>query len=185
MKLIYSTNKKGFTLLELVVAMSISAIILQMGIANYQRFNRTQTLKNTGLGVKNALKDAQTKAIAAVKPDAVSYPACTVSSTLDYYEMTLSPDCGSGRACIQSQAVCSGTATGPTSIFTLPLNYSFDVVPSDPVRFYPLRGSSNVTGNIDIQGALSTEVWFYRIHIDAGGEIQDCGYQKDSAPTCP
>lgn len=180
MKLTIDAHKKGFTLLELVVAMSISAIILQMGIANYQRFNRTQTLNNTGLGVKNALKDAQTKAIAAVKPD-----TCAVSSTLDYYEMTLLDDCGGGRACIESQAWCSGVASGPRSTFILPLNYSWNAVPSSDIQFLPLRGSSSVTGDIDIQGTLSTEVWFYRIHIDAGGEIQDCGYQKDSAPTCP
>jgi len=54
--------KRGFTLVEILVATSILAIIFGIGLARYQAFNRRQVLNQAVLTLQSDLRLAQSLA---------------------------------------------------------------------------------------------------------------------------
>lgn len=70
-------EKSGFTLLEIIIAISLLMILTGGVIAGYSSFNDTQKIKQAALTFKSYLRSAQTKATSGVKP--------TVCTTLDGY----------------------------------------------------------------------------------------------------
>ena len=60
--------KKGFTLIELMVTISIIGILFTIGMAGYTRFNRSQTLVQAALELRNDLRLTQDKALVGEKP---------------------------------------------------------------------------------------------------------------------
>jgi len=59
---------RGFTLVELLVVMSIIGVLFGIGIAQYMNFNRRQILDQATQELKNNLRFAQSKALAGEKP---------------------------------------------------------------------------------------------------------------------
>lgn len=59
---------RGFTLIDLLVTMSIMGILFGLGVAKYNEFNRRQILDQAAQGVKSNLRLAQSKASAGEKP---------------------------------------------------------------------------------------------------------------------
>src|SRR3989344_8320932 len=76
----------GFSLIEILIAVSIITLLLGIGIASYLSFNDRQKLKAAGLNLKNTLREAQSKAFTGEKDCSVCN--CERSSqpdpTLDY-----------------------------------------------------------------------------------------------------
>jgi len=60
--------KTGFTLLEIMISITIIGLLFTAGLARYMDFNKTQTLKSSVLDLKNNLRDIQAKANSGVKP---------------------------------------------------------------------------------------------------------------------
>jgi len=60
--------KRGFTLVEILVATSILAIIFGIGLARYQAFNRRQVLNQAVLTLQSDLRLAQSLAFSGQKP---------------------------------------------------------------------------------------------------------------------
>lgn len=58
----------GFTLIELLVSASIILLLTGMGVAAYNRFNESQTLKQEAEDLRNNLRLAQAKALSQEKP---------------------------------------------------------------------------------------------------------------------
>lgn len=65
--IIHYTFRNGFSLIELVVAITIVFLLSGIGIASYNSFNETQSLKQEALDLKNNLRLAQNKALSNEK----------------------------------------------------------------------------------------------------------------------
>ena len=72
-------NFKGYTLIELLVGLSIIAIIFSVGLAGYREFSRRQALTGVSKQLKADLRLAQQLALTGQKPEDVS------CNTLDGY----------------------------------------------------------------------------------------------------
>lgn len=79
-----SNWQKGFTLLELIVAISIVAILSVIGIASFVDFSKKQTLSSAALDVETTLKGARSRAQSQVKPQACD----DAGSSLNGYRVT-------------------------------------------------------------------------------------------------
>jgi type II secretory pathway pseudopilin PulG len=55
-------SNRGFTIIELLVAIGIIMIVVGMVITGYSRYNQRQTLISSALVVKNMIRDAQSRA---------------------------------------------------------------------------------------------------------------------------
>jgi prepilin-type N-terminal cleavage/methylation domain-containing protein len=91
MKLIRNTSA-GFTLIELIVAFTIIAILSVMSVGAYVNYSRTQAVNNEASYLIAALNTAKARAQSQVKPD-----ECTTSlnsatnETLSEYSVIIQP----------------------------------------------------------------------------------------------
>lgn len=108
----FSWDKRGFTLVEVLISIAMLALIATIALPNFRRFNEDQTLKNTTANLISSLKTAQNNAQTGVKcPDGVSTPQSWsviitgTASSLSYY----------------LQESCLNLTTGVASLNNLPL----------------------------------------------------------------
>ncbi|HUW21745.1 MAG TPA: LamG-like jellyroll fold domain-containing protein [Candidatus Bathyarchaeia archaeon] len=94
----------GFTLIELLVTISITGLMLSIGLANYNRINRNQIFQQATDVVLEDLRLAQDKAISGEKP-----ASCLSSEiTLDGYRFIFD-----SPATYAIRAVCNGVNQDP------------------------------------------------------------------------
>ncbi len=62
------SSNLGFSLIELLLILSLIALLFSLGMAQYNRFNRSQTLTKTKDELVSNLRLAQSKAMVAEKP---------------------------------------------------------------------------------------------------------------------
>jgi len=60
---------RGFTLIEMVIAISITTIIFGLGLTTYQNFSKKQIVEQTTLNLKADLRLTKDKALSGQKPD--------------------------------------------------------------------------------------------------------------------
>ena len=63
------SSNLGFTIVELLIILSLIALLFTLGIAQYNRFNRSQTLTQTKNELVSNLRLAQGKSLAGEKPN--------------------------------------------------------------------------------------------------------------------
>jgi prepilin-type N-terminal cleavage/methylation domain-containing protein len=147
--------KKGFTLLELIIAMGI-ALVLASGIfAAYEKFNKRERLRQAAATLKNNLRFGQSKAINGEKPVA----GCT---QLVGYSVTFSV----GSYTIQAQCT-EGTAGAVTSV-TLPTNVVFSGAPS-PITFTVLTGTVSTDTTLTVSDGTDSK----SIQVKRSGDINE------------
>jgi prepilin-type N-terminal cleavage/methylation domain-containing protein len=59
---------KGFTIIELLITISVLALLLTIGLVYYQDFNRRQIINQAAKDLKSNLRLAQSRALAGEKP---------------------------------------------------------------------------------------------------------------------
>jgi len=155
--------RKGFTLIEVLVTVSMVILLSGGVIAAFSTFNENQTLKSTSSEMLSNLRFAQTKAITGDTPSSCSglsgYSLTFTADTLDYYTI---------------EAVCSGGSITVNTVY-LPKNVKFLALPS-PITFKIMgQGVVNPT-NIDFCGFNKV----YRVTLTVTGEIIDAGKQPGS-----
>ncbi len=160
-KLPHLTNKDGFTLIELVVAFSIMAVLSTIGIASFVNYSRAQTLQQATNGLITTLNTAKAKSLVQVKPD-----ACI--GTLGGYSVILTKANNSYKL----QAICSGGSVDIPPPTPLPpgVSFSSSMLSTTTITFSVLTGAV-VSGNIILDGSqlgLPSKT----ITIDSGGNIK-------------
>ena len=81
----FNGNLRGFTLIEMAVAVGISLVIIGGVLSNYNNYNDTQKVKQGAQTLKNNLRFAQGLAFAGKKPTS----GCT---ELEGYRVTFARD---------------------------------------------------------------------------------------------
>ncbi len=155
-----SFNRAGFTLLEMLVTVTIMLIITGGGIAGYIQFNERQTLRSTAKTIQTILRTAQKRAQVGDKP--------TGCEKLLAYGVQLS----SSSSDLVLYAYCENSGTS-TSV-NVPIDESIPskiAVSSDHnIRFRVLHGGvEHITGNEFIILNLGSKR--YRFEVTTGGEI--------------
>lgn len=169
-KLPHLTNKDGFTLIELVVAFSIMAILSTVGVVSFVNYSRTQTLQQavndliTTLGTAKSMSVSQTTASNANGGSL----NCSGGGSFSGYGVTIitatNPD--SYNLYIK----CSNAKVASAKSIFLPKSVSFGSGTTSDVFFPILIGG--VVGNGTIILNNSFNLPSKTINIDSGGNIQ-------------
>lgn len=153
-----STASRGFTLIEMLVAITIMTLIMGIGIASYQRFNEKQLVTSAATQLVSSLRQMQKKITVGDKPT-----GCV--GTLQGYIL---------RANAQGYAVyaqCNAEVQVDTKtlsgITVSPAIYT--------VRFSDLGRNVTITNGPSI--VLSTTLFSNTIQVTSTGEIIDGGIQ--------
>ncbi|MEK7166140.1 MAG: prepilin-type N-terminal cleavage/methylation domain-containing protein [Patescibacteria group bacterium] len=172
----------GFTLLEIMVAISVIALLASMGYVSYQEFNRRQALIGANQTFRSNLRDIQSKASSGVKPTS---GVCNSPNTLTGYQVSYI-----NSTQYRSEAFCSAGATGIQVTYTLASGLQFH----SSFATFQFRGlglgltPAVRVDNIRIRttGAVpNAQTHWYSLCIAASGEIKECGYSKGTTvPSC-
>jgi prepilin-type N-terminal cleavage/methylation domain-containing protein len=153
-------RERGFSLVELLIALSIITTVFAIGSASFNRFNRRERLKQSGQTLKSSLRFAQTKAISREKPDTgcTSYTGMALSFTADGYSVR--PECApEGPA---------GTATSVT--------FSRGITLSPvPAGFTFHSDGSLGTGSTDVTITIVNGTESYVLSVSSSGSVSDRG----------
>lgn len=150
----------GFTLIEILIAISIVALVGGLVLANYTRYNKNQQLKQAALTLKSNLRLAQSKATTGQKPRL----GCT---ELLGYQVTFS-----SSSSYSTQAVCTEGPSGEAISVSLPTGIQFSSIPN-PITFGVLtRGIAS-----DVTITLTNTAKNYAISLSRSGDINDLGFQ--------
>lgn len=149
--------KNAFTLIELLIVTSLVGILLTMGVASHNTFNRRRVLRETALALLNNLRHTQTKALSGEKPN-----ACTI---LNGWKLEF---LGGGY---QMRAVCTNGEFGEKN-FSFPSGVSKTAGP-DSFLFKVLAHGVKGEGEIGLSGFGE----IYKIKVSQSGEITDVGFE--------
>ncbi len=144
----------GFTLIEVLLAFSLSVTVAFVSVLGFVQFNSLQQFNNASNDVVTMLQKAKSHAISQVKPQTV--PACA-TNTLDGYEVRLCGIAGStcaGAGQYNLYVICSSSNLIQTA--TLPTGVSFANGSTTSFIFRVLNGSST-SGTITMNGFGKTK----------------------------
>lgn len=160
----HPVDSRGFTLLELLVVVSILVLLFGVGIASFNTFNRRERLKQAALNFKSTLRFAQTRAISAEKP------ASCVTNNSTFVGIRIEFTSNSYTV----KHVCSDGNAGTDEATTLTKGVTFSSLPA-PFTFAALTRLTNLVSDQTIQLTNGTEN--YSIQATANGEVNDLGFQ--------
>lgn len=159
----------GYTLIEILVGLTIIGLLFGFGYVSFRDFSRRQALSGTAKQVQGDLRLAQGDAISGQKPDDVN---CASPNTLDSYsfnivspsEYTIEANCISGGATI---AVI-------VKDVNLPSDISISTPLPNPIKFKILSQGTNIAAGESAQ-LLLTQVGTNNqitVTVTSGGEIK-------------
>ena len=161
---------RGFTLIELMVVITISALLVGGGLAAYTNFNERQVMLAAGQALYNDLRFTQGKATASEKPEACG-AGQPQEGVLERYELVFT----SGNE-YEINAWCGGQQVQLNLIRTLPKGIA--IKSQEGVSFYILgKGAERKTFVIE---GFSRE---YSIEVFDTGEIADYEFDTPPSPT--
>jgi prepilin-type N-terminal cleavage/methylation domain-containing protein len=128
-------KRRGFTLIEIIVSVTLLLLLSGLFMANYNAFNNSQTVKKAASDLIANLQAARTKAASGVKP-----AGCGAADTLIGYRVSFTGTTYTVRA----RCLVGATDTGfDAKTFTLPAGVTFTSPTPGVVTFYALdRGAS-------------------------------------------
>lgn len=159
----------GFTLIELIIVISVILVISITTLLNYNSYTDKQRVKQAGLTLRSDLRLAQTKAISGQKPF-----LCDETTILEGYTVSFSTVCGSS-GCYTIQPRCSTAGvtvdtTNETTTVYLPSGINFDRS-YDPVTFSAVTGVTDLTSNLSL--VLTGAGVTYTVTVTPSGSVSD------------
>jgi len=126
-------QKRGYTLIELLVGIIILSILFSVGYASFRKYSRRQVLVSFTRKVKGDLSLAREMSISGEKPD---NNFCNSPNTLSGYNFRVTPD-----ESYVLEALCSG---GTVQIKEVDVQDDLSLVVSDnPIFFKVLSKGTN------------------------------------------
>lgn len=163
---------RGFTLVELMLAVAITASLVGLGFVRYKDLNRTQLVKNAGLTLKNNLRDIETNSLTGIKP-----VGCLAGQVLTGYRVTIFAT----MTQYVSTAYCDASPYTAVNYY-LPAGLIFhEPVAGAWSTFKPLGQGVDTARRFTIRtsGTVNTNTKWYSICVASNGNLRDgsgCGY---------
>lgn len=153
--------KQGFTLVELLIVVTILVTLLGVGLASFNTFNRRERLKQAALTLKSNLRFAQTKSISVEKPTSgcTEFVGMTVRFTASTY--TVIHECTPEGDVGEAETV---TLAGMT----------FSPIPSE---FTFISRSNSLSPSATQTLTLVNGRETYVLTVAANGSVSDGGFQ--------
>lgn len=149
----------GFSLIELLISISIIAMLVYGVISGYERYSVRQKLQQTSQNFINDLRFAENQALSGVKPS-----GCTI---LTGYQVSFTQNTYTTRAKCSPEGL-----VGTISSVSLPTGLTFDPVPSS-IIFGVLTGGISSSVSIYLKYASFT----YQVNVDVSSIVTDKGFQ--------
>lgn len=156
---------KGYTLIEILIVLTVVAILFGAGFVGYRDFSRRQVVLGAAKIIQGDLRRAQQNALSGIKPDD---PKCTNPNTLTGYNFKVA----SGTT-YSIEADCSGGTVKIGDDHLLPNGIHMTVPSPNPILFRILGLGTNITGtdtSINLTQDLTTNT--STILIGSGGDIK-------------
>lgn len=149
----------GFTLIEMMVVITISGILVAGGLAAYKGISEKENLKQAGLTMESNLKLAARRAQAGDKPENCggSLTSFSVSAV------------GGDNTKYQIQALCSSASAAAVE-YVLGDGVEFQQVLPTPIEFLPLR--NGVIGGQTITLTTTSGAFSYQVIVESSGVIR-------------
>ncbi|OGH41754.1 MAG: hypothetical protein A3H79_01245, partial [Candidatus Levybacteria bacterium RIFCSPLOWO2_02_FULL_36_8b] len=139
-------KQKGFTLIELMIALSIMAVLGTVGIAGFRNYSQIQVLQSAVNDFASVLNTARSRALSQVKPPDI----CGSADTLDGYGVKISATSENSYSLI---LVCSGLNESIDKAKTFPKGISFADADNGKFFFFPtLAGGAQAPMQVAISG---------------------------------
>jgi prepilin-type N-terminal cleavage/methylation domain-containing protein len=153
---------RGYTLIEILVVLTVIGILFSVGFASYRDFSRRQALAGMVKQIQGDLRMAQQMALSGVKPE-----ACT--SSLDGVMFTVaheSPDV------YRIRADCGSTPLIKEAYLPGDITYTIISGPN-PIIFKVLGQGTNISsGNAVIRFTQSETGNYLDVTVESGGAIK-------------
>jgi len=122
------TNRRGYTLIEILVGVSITGLIFSFGYISYRDFARRQSLLGNARRIRADLRLAQEQALAGKKPSSAE---CNEEGSLNGYDFYVD-----SSTSYRIQANCAGTPVddkivevgSEISLTAVPNRFTFKVI---------------------------------------------------------
>jgi prepilin-type N-terminal cleavage/methylation domain-containing protein len=153
--------QKGFTLIELMIAISIMILMVGVGVAAYLNMDKRQNLSNAGKQLQLLMRAAQTKARVGERPT-----GCQKLLGYRVSQTSVGPDI------VSLEAVCENggaTTTYLMSDYSLPVGVT--VQNMSPMTFRVLHGGVESSGDVTLSSEFPTYTFVFT--VNAGGEITE------------
>ncbi|HJZ05130.1 hypothetical protein A2634_03600 [Candidatus Amesbacteria bacterium RIFCSPHIGHO2_01_FULL_48_32] len=157
---------KGFTLVEVILAMGLSVILLGFGASTFQSTVRRQAVDQTAERINQVLQEAKTNAQAGKKDCAVC--GCTGASTdlaLEGWEVTMT------TSSYTLSGKCGTTYFYTSGVQPLPGGIVVSYNPGNSVMFKPLGQGTNLAANYSVV-VYQPGVAARGFSVTTGGEIK-------------
>jgi prepilin-type N-terminal cleavage/methylation domain-containing protein len=151
------SSRRGYTFIELLVAISIMGIISTVGIASFVNYNDKQVMEGTASDVANFYILARQRAISQVKPD-----QCSTTDSLSGYRVVLN----TSTSTYQLSVVC-GASSYIVEQKKLPSNVTFVTTSPTTVFFNVPNANVDTQKTVSIYGYGKTK----KVVIDPSGSI--------------
>jgi prepilin-type N-terminal cleavage/methylation domain-containing protein len=169
------TNKDGFTLIELVVAFSIMAVLSTIGVVSFVNYSRTQTLQQAVNDLTTALGTAKSMSVAQITTPNVGGGDLKCFSGQSFGGYGITTTTGTNPNSYKLYIQCSGVKNYAVST-PLPKYISFSSSSTTSDVFFPiLIGGVVGNGNIVLDGSalgLTVGSSSKTINIDQWGNIK-------------
>lgn len=163
-------HSPAFTLIEILVGLTIVGLLFGVGYANFRSFSQRQVVKDAAKNIQGDLRLAQGMAMAGQKP---SDPACNAPlNTLNGYNFTII-----SSTSYEIRASCSGGASGMANkvvILSSGATFASPFSSPNPILFKVLGNGTNIPQNqtVRIKMVQTGTTNESTVIISSGGQIQ-------------
>lgn len=153
-------TKNGYTLIEILVGITIIGILFGIGYVSFREFSRRQAVAGAAKQIRGDLRLAQEQALAGKKPEGCA------SKQLDSYSFSVSLP--------RSYTVQASCATDPSKSVTLSSDLTIVAPSPNPITFKALGQGTNISQSGTATLTLTQAGTNNRVDITvtAGGEIK-------------
>ncbi len=158
--------QKGYTLIEILVGLTIIGIVFGVGYVSFRDFSRRQALAGSAKAVQGDLRLVQEMAIIGQKPDD---PFCNPPNILNGYRFGVV-----SSSQYRLRADCTGGVAAVLKLVTLPSDITISTPSPNPIIFKVLGQGTNIPSGQNATLVLTQAGTnrTFTITVSSGGEIK-------------
>lgn len=158
------TNSRfGYTIIEILIALSIAGIIFSAGFVSFRDFSRRQVLTGSARTIRGDLRLTQEYALIGKKPED---ERCTGTNVLESYGFFVS-----AQDQYVIRAYCSGGVADVKTV-DLPPDLEISAPSPNPISFKALGAGTNLEGDATIVITQISTSASTSLVVTTGGEIK-------------